>query len=1369
MFYSQFILAKKGPLGTIWIAAHLERKLRKNQVADTDIGVSVDSILFPEVPIALRLSSHLLLGVVRIYSRKVNYLFHDCSEALLKVKQAFRSTVVDLPPEESTAPYHSITLPETFDLDDFELPDSALFQGNYVDHHVSTREQITLQDTMDGAVYSTSQFGLDERFGDGDTSQIGLDLDEDLFLDKAAASRCAEDLLATEENVGPQPGGEPMTPFTGIDIDEDENNTERAAEILEVILPDGSGKQIGSNAHELKMDYESAIHSDQIEGPDLNAEGFRDKQIEGRSANPTTDLVECSRSLSAVALVENAVLANVEEDPNKMAAPCQPEDGNSIIFHIGNANNALECSLRNDENSWADGLCMPIGENESLSGGVQAIPVKQQRNSTSISENRISAVVDGQKGIISNNGLIVSITDKKDTIGMANQTIAVDTTAAFTACSHEAPMLEQAYGRPPCDNDSVSCKATSEPEGFKGRELVGDGDESCSCSHELQSHADFLLESAGRRELDQVEDNPSAQPQDSNIVNACGPSEKSHACNQVLQPCSSQSSQLGLSSLPDGSLVEYIPDVSSSGDGLLLTKTLEREEMHHASTPSADMQGEGCNQGFEANPAMEPQDLSKSDENPDGVILEGTQLQTSNFSASSALPAPETVLSAPTGVELPADAVVESIPDKENPTEGSEDGYKILSGKRRHSMESTPVMQSGNSAEFSGWAQSRNVDSIPDDNDLLSSILVGRRSSALKLRPTPPAEVPSSKRPRVAIRDHALKRKVLMDDTMVLHGDTIRQQLTNTEDICRIQRKAPCTRPEIWMIQKQLLEDEIFHEPIFTGMSTELIGWQNQTYDLIKARLSQIDANCIPLGVLKSREHAVSINIAKETSLECCSEDVAVTNDGEAPPAGVPVPAEDQHFEKNASLEGCGEPLLMTNGGEAQTVETLAQTENQQQGENFIRSYRTQAQTGCPTDIAPLGSLNTGQMEEVTAMEIERVDDGICNVADHAATPGSEVTEPSGPLSGDNSILFAGSVKSSSVDNSSGAEVILPDDEEHSSQNQKLDFQPDEKGPVIMGGNDIQAIHIVEVNGKGLIPPEAVPAAKYEFALVEAQGGMLSEFPQDCQVGMGKNTSFEVDVAKLDICLVETGADFQVDPSALSSENINSSFPSICLVSGEQTGVVLITSDPNIGGNTGVLDESDTKSEKARNEDSLTIGIEDNITESSCPLEPNVDMEDVFFHGGEDPGCAGANQKNNTDGKVSASHSSATGVPDIFEDVIDGNDTEFLNADDDEVAEEDDNIMPSAEDAQFFENSGWSTRTRAVARYLQTLFENDAGHQRKFVHMDNLLAGKTKKEAARMFFESLVLKTKDYIHVEQENAFANINIKPRGKLMKASF
>lgn len=88
------------------------------------------------MPIALRLSSHLLLGVVRIYSKKVSYLFDDCSEALLKVKNAFRANAVDLPPEESTAPYHAITLPETFDLDDFELPDNENLQG-LVSHYQS--------------------------------------------------------------------------------------------------------------------------------------------------------------------------------------------------------------------------------------------------------------------------------------------------------------------------------------------------------------------------------------------------------------------------------------------------------------------------------------------------------------------------------------------------------------------------------------------------------------------------------------------------------------------------------------------------------------------------------------------------------------------------------------------------------------------------------------------------------------------------------------------------------------------------------------------------------------------------------------------------------------------------------------------------------------------------------------------------------------------------------------------------------------------------------------------------------------------------------------------------------------------------------
>lgn len=45
---------------------------------------------------------------------------------------------------------------------------------------------------------------------------------------------------------------------------------------------------------------------------------------------------------------------------------------------------------------------------------------------------------------------------------------------------------------------------------------------------------------------------------------------------------------------------------------------------------------------------------------------------------------------------------------------------------------------------------------------------------------------------------------------------------------------------------------------------------------------------------------------------------------------------------------------------------------------------------------------------------------------------------------------------------------------------------------------------------------------------------------------------------------------------------------------------------------------------------------------------------------------------------------------------------------------------------------------RAVAKYLQTLFDKEAGHGRKVLPMDSLLAGKTRKEASRMFFETLV-------------------------------
>ncbi len=93
MFYGAFVLAKKGPLAKVWLAAHWDKKLTKAHVFETDVESTVDNIISPQVKMALRTSGHLLLGVVRIYSRKQKYLIHDLGEACAKIKMAFRYEV----------------------------------------------------------------------------------------------------------------------------------------------------------------------------------------------------------------------------------------------------------------------------------------------------------------------------------------------------------------------------------------------------------------------------------------------------------------------------------------------------------------------------------------------------------------------------------------------------------------------------------------------------------------------------------------------------------------------------------------------------------------------------------------------------------------------------------------------------------------------------------------------------------------------------------------------------------------------------------------------------------------------------------------------------------------------------------------------------------------------------------------------------------------------------------------------------------------------------------------------------------------------------------------------------------------------------
>ncbi|KAI3910589.1 hypothetical protein MKW98_027871 [Papaver atlanticum] len=151
MFYSHQLLARKRPLGTVWMAAHLEKRLRRTHIDVTNIASTVDSIMFPEAPIALRLSAFLLLGVVRIYSKKLDYLKGDYDALAANLKTAFDHIEnLNLPENASAAPFESVTMPlRTFELDavDLDLDSSINFEST-PDNHLKTLEDITLEDQV---------------------------------------------------------------------------------------------------------------------------------------------------------------------------------------------------------------------------------------------------------------------------------------------------------------------------------------------------------------------------------------------------------------------------------------------------------------------------------------------------------------------------------------------------------------------------------------------------------------------------------------------------------------------------------------------------------------------------------------------------------------------------------------------------------------------------------------------------------------------------------------------------------------------------------------------------------------------------------------------------------------------------------------------------------------------------------------------------------------------------------------------------------------------------------------------------------------------------------------------------------------------
>lgn len=236
MFYSRSLLSRKGPLGAIWVAAYCFKRLKKAQVFETNIPSSVDEILEEELDVmTYRVLAYLLLGLVRIYSKKVEYLFDDCNDAVVKINNFLVSEKSMKNLGNLCAPYCSITLPESFELDAFDLEILEDMSGE----NAVPLEQITLKDGASAAAgkghYSLSKYCCKEYAAWDDSFSGDYSPADDIFSSHLmeigmAVSATYSNLNANMENLQSNNDGGVTEPIEPVGEKHQTNEDMKAAE-----------------------------------------------------------------------------------------------------------------------------------------------------------------------------------------------------------------------------------------------------------------------------------------------------------------------------------------------------------------------------------------------------------------------------------------------------------------------------------------------------------------------------------------------------------------------------------------------------------------------------------------------------------------------------------------------------------------------------------------------------------------------------------------------------------------------------------------------------------------------------------------------------------------------------------------------------------------------------------------------------------------------------------------------------------------------------------------------------------------------------------------------------------------------------------
>ncbi|KAM0305623.1 hypothetical protein HYE67_008441 [Fusarium culmorum] len=279
MFYSEALLQKSGPLARVWLSANLERKLSKTHILQSNVADSVEAIIMPnQAPMALRLSSQLLLGVVRIYQRKTRYLLDDCNEAMMKIKMAFRSSGnndmavnLQIPNREALTLPDKITPYDNFELPPPPDPNWLLSQVEDVTTApIGRKSRVSQRDINLQEDYDNSQFLNDGMAMDDDMmAPLGnIDLELDFGLD---------DLGLEETGLEPEGGRREDRTAAGPDINDSEldfpqkDDQDRAMTLDlprdDVIIHDG-GEDVVMEGMELDFNPDDVSQMPGIAGPE---------------------------------------------------------------------------------------------------------------------------------------------------------------------------------------------------------------------------------------------------------------------------------------------------------------------------------------------------------------------------------------------------------------------------------------------------------------------------------------------------------------------------------------------------------------------------------------------------------------------------------------------------------------------------------------------------------------------------------------------------------------------------------------------------------------------------------------------------------------------------------------------------------------------------------------------------------------------------------------------------------------------------------------------------------------------------------------------------------------------------------------------